>query len=636
MRQLIHIWRRTFTVNLRESGSQLPHAPVHRLACDWRLPLVAMLLAGSLSFLICLGSGTLKAMWGEIAPIWLANGVLLAQAMVSKGSHRYCILLGGALGFFGANLYVGESLYVSTSFTGSDMVEVCVALLFVPNVATAAELIQPRPCIRFVAAAVLLAPLVSGVTAMSLLDGWASNHPFSSIANWIVSDALGMAIFAPAALVFFSGEILHLWRSPKRKRTAALLSLLAVVTAVVFGQSRYPLMYWILPPIALLAFEAELAAVLLGVLLTSVIAIAFTLNQTGPFWLFPYATTHDRILALQFLVLAALAIAFPVSVLQSQRSRLMNLLREREYRYRALAESSGEIVMQLSLERKIMYVSSRVEIVLGYGVRDLLDRSFSELVHPDDRAKVEAAASGAILEKTEAAANFRISRLDGEYLWVQGHVSALPDISGNAFSSLAFAIRDVHAKTLEDERRNAEQFELERLAYRDVLSGLYNRRHFDIELDRRISSSGSKTVSLLLIDIDNFKTYNDHYGHPAGDACLQRVAKTLGAAARSGDVAARYGGEEFAVILADCTEGEALEVAERIRANVEAAVIPHASSSFGVVTVSVGLAVADVGRGVAARELVGQADAMLYRAKRMGRNRVADRRGVSFEQLPML
>lgn len=82
------------------------------------------------------------------------------------------------MGFLGANLWVGESLYVSTAFTGADMLEVVVALLLVPGVVRAAELVQPRQGIRFVAAAILLAPALSGLVAMSLLNGWFSNHPF--------------------------------------------------------------------------------------------------------------------------------------------------------------------------------------------------------------------------------------------------------------------------------------------------------------------------------------------------------------------------------------------------------------------------------------------------------------------------
>ena len=155
---------------------------------------------------------------------------------------------------------------------------------------------------------------------------------------------------------------------------------------------------------------------------------------------------------------------------------------------------------------------------------------------------------------------------------------------------------------------------LARLAYIDGLSGLYNRRHFDIELERMSSSafSESTTVVLFLVDIGNFKAYNDCYGHQAGDACCNEWAKTLVTAVRSNDVAARYGGEEFGVVSTSSDEAESLIVAERIRATVEALAIPHAASGPGVITVSIGAASAVSGSGATIRELVGAADAALY------------------------
>ena len=588
--------------------------------------LYSVLLAGALAFLICLGSGVLKQWWGEAAPIWLANGVLVAQAMVARPRLRNRVLLGGTLGFLAANLHVGESLYVSASFTGADMFEVYLALLFGPRVTTAAELIQPKNYFRFASACVVAAPLASGLMAMSLLDGWSTVHPFSSLMNWFISDALGMAIFVPAALIFFSGEVRALWTSHNRWRSAALLALLALVTVVVFSQPSYPMMYWVLPPIAWLAFEVELAAVLMGVLVTIAIAIAFTLGQTGPLWLHAWQDMHARIIALQLLMMAALAVAFPISVTQSQRARLLDLLRESEHRYRALAEHSDDLVMEVSLEGAIRYASPGAKTVLGYETGGMLGLSINTFVHPEEQTRLADALSATASHGSEATLNLRARKSDGAYIWTQVRVSALFGISKGAITGLAFTMRDVQKKVMEDQRRMAEQLELERLAFIDGLSGLRNRRYFDLEIARHteaLPSSPSRTVALLLIDIDHFKGFNDLYGHQAGDACLQKIAKTLSGAVRSIDVAARYGGEEFAVILIDSDATEALAVAERIRAHVEALTIPHAGCDAGIVTVSIGVAEARADLHASCDELIAAADAMLYRAKGLGRNQVA-------------
>ena len=168
--------------------------------------------------------------------------------------------------------------------------------------------------------------------------------------------------------------------------------------------------------------------------------------------------------------------------------------------------------------------------------------------------------------------------------------------------------------------------ELHQESTRDHLTGLINRRHFEELLDRewRRARRRNQPLGLLMIDIDRFKAYNDRFGHPDGDDALRRVAHAIrGRLRRPGDVAARYGGEEFTVMLPDTPPAAVADVAEQIRAAVQALGIPHPGTEAGVVTVSVGAAVAtrpeDFEAGHAA--LLERADAALYHAKDSGRNR---------------
>ncbi len=169
------------------------------------------------------------------------------------------------------------------------------------------------------------------------------------------------------------------------------------------------------------------------------------------------------------------------------------------------------------------------------------------------------------------------------------------------------------------------QNELRRLAQTDALTGLPNRRRLDeaqSEEWRRAARTGAP-LSLLLLDADRFKSYNDLYGHRKGDQVLIAIADVLRSAAqRGGDLPARQGGEEFAVLLPGAAPPAALEIAERLRAAVQALAIPHAGNGAGVVTVSVGVACNWPKAGQPLTDLFEHADRALYRAKNTGRNRV--------------
>ncbi|MHC1790369.1 GGDEF domain-containing protein [Solidesulfovibrio sp.] len=175
-------------------------------------------------------------------------------------------------------------------------------------------------------------------------------------------------------------------------------------------------------------------------------------------------------------------------------------------------------------------------------------------------------------------------------------------------------------------RRKDEQYRrrLELLSKTDDLTGIANRRHFDAVLTReyaRHTRSGEK-LSLILMDVDHFKAFNDCYGHVAGDDCLRRIGGILAAnAARADDLAARYGGEEFACILPMTDLDEACAIAEQIRRDIEALAIPHqGSNTAGVVTASLGVATMRCTRDRTFAGVVAAADKLLYAAKSSGRN----------------
>jgi diguanylate cyclase (GGDEF)-like protein len=161
----------------------------------------------------------------------------------------------------------------------------------------------------------------------------------------------------------------------------------------------------------------------------------------------------------------------------------------------------------------------------------------------------------------------------------------------------------------------------------DMLSGLANRRGFQSRLDFEWMKSQQydSELSLLMIDVDHFKLFNDTYGHPEGDACLTRLGETLsGIAAETMGFAGRYGGEEFCLLLPNTDAARALEIGEIVRAEVQKLAMPHCTSDYQTVTVSVGVAATRPNDTQAPGDLIEAADAALYAAKRRGRNAVVE------------
>jgi len=182
-------------------------------------------------------------------------------------------------------------------------------------------------------------------------------------------------------------------------------------------------------------------------------------------------------------------------------------------------------------------------------------------------------------------------------------------------------------RTRELEEANAQ---LERLSNLDGLTGLPNRRHFEFiyQTEWRRACRERRWISLVMIDVDYFKSYNDHHGHLAGDECLKRIAQALNERLRAGDLVARYGGEEFVALLTGNSRQGALQAADRMRLRVRQLELEHGRSSVSpFVTISLGVASRQADLEVDPQDLLARADKALYLAKTRGRNRVETAEG---------
>lgn len=223
----------------------------------------------------------------------------------------------------------------------------------------------------------------------------------------------------------------------------------------------------------------------------------------------------------------------------------------------------------------------------------------------------------------------------------EGHLSTrVPPLRGAELRELTDTINRM-AATLQEQRENLERAvaertkelqdanaRLERLAVTDGLTGVFNHRRFQESLHAELlrSERHQRPMGVLMVDVDFFKKVNDAMGHPAGDELLRRLAQVLGADLRQTDMIARYGGEEFAVLLPETTKHEAMQVAERMRRDVEAFINSGTTTWPQKITISAGVATFPED-GRTAEEVLSAADQAMYVAKRQGRNRVVGARG---------
>ena len=293
-----------------------------------------------------------------------------------------------------------------------------------------------------------------------------------------------------------------------------------------------------------------------------------------------------------------------------------------EEHHRLLAENATDMITLISPQLIRMYVSPACREMLGREPEELLGQHGTSNIHPADLAAMAGLLDAFINSpNTTERAQYRAIHKDGRVLWLESAGRRLPGNEGFVVTT-----RDVTERRAMEEKLEAANRLLRVQALQDPLTGIANRRRFDemLGVEFRRAQRLAGPVSILMIDIDCFKSYNDTYGHPAGDSCLRMVAAKIEAQLRrSGDLLGRYGGEEFACVLPGADGAGALRVAEQVRAAIELMMIAHNASPRGFLTVSIGVVTIDPpSEDDGPAEYVEAADTALYQAKHAGRNTV--------------
>jgi diguanylate cyclase (GGDEF)-like protein/PAS domain S-box-containing protein len=303
----------------------------------------------------------------------------------------------------------------------------------------------------------------------------------------------------------------------------------------------------------------------------------------------------------------------------TERKRTEASLRKSEERYRELFDNANDMVITIDLKGNITSVNKMAEEITGYSVEDVIGKNVSCLLHPDHLKKARKMIECKIRGEARTVYDLDIISKDGRV--TPSEISSnLMFQSGQPVGVQAF-VRDIT-------ERNKMLDKLRKMSFKDGLTGLANRRHFDEVLNNewKRAKRESHPLSLVLIDIDSFKFYNDTYGHQEGDVCLKNISRVIKPyAKRPGDLAARYGGEELAIIHPCVNPQNAFRIAEKIRMGVQALKITHKESKVDgckTISISAGVATLVPDANSSQSTLVNLADKALYSAKNQGRNQV--------------
>ena len=299
--------------------------------------------------------------------------------------------------------------------------------------------------------------------------------------------------------------------------------------------------------------------------------------------------------------------------------------------YKTLLESTKAIPWKIDWATKTFsYIGPQIEGLLGWPRDSWLSvDDWAQRIHAEDREFVLNYCVQQSLAGIDHEADYRALTAQGDYVWIRDVVHVVRNGGNcgdeNSVEALIGFMFDISERKKIEERLITLQKELEELSFKDGLTGVANRRMFNSVIDVEWASSrrNRQPLSLILLDIDYFKQYNDHYGHLQGDDCLKRVAQALSSAAtRARDFFGRFGGEEFVFVLPETDAAAAAKIAERCRQLIFKLQIAHAKSGVSQnLTISLGVGTIVPAHNDELHTFIDEVDRRLYRAKQKGRNR---------------
>jgi diguanylate cyclase (GGDEF)-like protein/PAS domain S-box-containing protein len=297
-------------------------------------------------------------------------------------------------------------------------------------------------------------------------------------------------------------------------------------------------------------------------------------------------------------------------------------LRASEERYRALVENASDMVFRTNHNGYITFANVSTILMTGYEEDEIIGKRYMEIIHPDMREEAENFFRNQSVKKIKNTySEYPVVKKDGTEIWLGQNTQLI--MEGGKITGFQAVSRDItERKRLEKDLKESEE-RYRQLSIMDELTQLYNARHFHSQIKMEVNrlERYDYPLTLLLLDLDDFKVFNDTYGHLEGDQVLMRLGQVIKRCLRKADSAYRYGGEEFTVILPMTTGEEGMVTAERIREELSKEDFTPMPDKIVHLTVSIGLSQYKQQESI--KDFVTRVDRLMYKSKKNGKNRVS-------------
>jgi diguanylate cyclase (GGDEF)-like protein/PAS domain S-box-containing protein len=581
----------------------------------------------------------------EIALIWPTCGLALGMLLTGRPSRRAEILAAVFLANTLAHILAGGTLLLGLGLSLVLSLEALVSMLLLLHFfGTPITFVRVNEAVGLLAVilGVIPAAAVAGTGMMTLAAGSSFEH--AGLTRW-ASDLVGLLLLTPLMVAWSDLSLGRLQRDRRALVEYFLLTLLLVLSA--WGVFLMPQQgsefisivsraYIVLPFLFWAAVRFDLRMVSLMFILLAGMAFWGTGRGLGRF-VFP--STDPRVHVLTVQVYLGFA-TFTSILLNSAMAQVRNsaaALRENEQRYLDVLNFVRLIAIQVDRSARITFTNEFLLEVSGWRSDELQGKCWLEALFPPEGRLEGERIFAEVTSHRGYHAHFTSILLTsgGDQRQISWDLIALHDTAGRVIGMTAIgdditericAENNLKAANKALETRLAEieglQSTLREQAFRDSLTGLYNRRYLDETVDRELARASRDIypVSILMIDIDHFKEFNDTYGHKTGDYVLAELGKLLHGNIRHGDIACRYGGEEFVVVMSNTHIDDAHLRAEKLRQTFGNAEMCYDGRKFSA-TLSAGIA-AYPQHGGSWELLIRRADAAMYKSKNAGRNRI--------------